>query len=125
MARRTLPRSYRGKTPDEILEVYPEKFMECRLAHEWSRRAIWEVLSDTARERTVQCKTCGTTKSMIVNNQGHVVRKAYTTYVSGYLTPKSGLVRSDFAAITYVRDFDKALAEGRVRSGTVSDLRQA
>ena len=116
--------------PDEILEVYPEKFMDCRLAHDWGRRAIWQVLSDTIRERTVQCHRCGTSKSMLVNNRGQVVRKAQTHYIQGYQTPKSGLVRSDFAAITYVRDFDKALVEGRVRGlagedGTVTELRPA
>lgn len=112
---RQLSSSYRGMSPEEILEKYPEVFRDCRVSHQWPRRAIFMVLSPRVRERTVQCRNCGLTKSFLIDDSGQRISPTRSSYPRGYLTPKSGLARADFAARAYNADFERALNEGRVR----------
>lgn len=129
MARKitTVRRSYRGMSPDEILDNYPERYLVCRGNHDWPRRAMWRDLSDSVRERTKVCRRCGYTKIALQDTQGSRLVPEKTRHPQGYLTPGSGLKRGQFVSLADVRDYNLAKIQGRVRDGsgdTVSGLPQ-
>lgn len=123
MAQRNRRLSYRGKSRDQVLEMYPRPFRDCRTnRHAWSPRAIYVVITETVRERTEICPRCAATRSFLINSDGERLdygRRRH--YEPGYLVPKTGLRQADFAAGAYNDDFQKALSEGRVRTSTDGD----
>lgn len=115
--------SYRGKSPEEILGMYPRPFRDCRTnRHPWSPRAIYMIVSQGVRERTEICPRCAATRSFLIDDDGHRLHHGRRRhYEPGYLVPRSGLVQADFAAGAYNDDFERALTEGRVRTAGGGD----
>lgn len=110
LKRVTISSTYKGLHPDEILRLYPVRFLVCRRSHDWPRRAIWRDLSESVRERTLQCRRCGYTKTVIMDAQGQPLDREVTRHPPGYLTPGSGLKRGTFVALGYVQDYEQAKA---------------
>lgn len=109
---------------DEILSIYPDAFLECRIGHDWTRRPIWNLVSTRPKvwEKVVGCRRCTATKASLVDDKTkQQVRAPYTKYPTGYLTPRTGLTRSDFDTNFNVRDFDRAMKDGRVHHTLVED----
>lgn len=115
LKRLTITSTYKGMDANKILELYPSHFLVCRRSHDWPRRAIWRDLSDTVRERTLQCSRCGYTKTTIMDVHGRpLTGKETTRHPPGYLTPGSGMKRGTFVALANVQDYELAKAQGRV-----------
>lgn len=112
--KRELPK-WSEMATDEILSIYPQEYLECRIGHDWTRRPVWNMVGPRVWELSVGCGRCGSKKvSLIDDKTKREVRKPYTRYPSGYLTPRTGLTRSDFKTGNNVRDFDRASKEGRI-----------
>jgi len=106
--------------------MYPVAFRTCRIAH--NPRPLYRNLANGVRERTELCRRCGRTRTFLIDQRGYrLSTRDNTWYPPGYLTPKSGLVKRDFAALEYNADYDKAVIEGRILSGddNVTDLHSA
>lgn len=117
--KRELPK-WEDMASDEILAIYPEPFLECRIGHEWTRRPIWNMVGPEVWELLVGCGRCGAKKvSLIDDKTKREIRKPYTHYPANYLTPRTGLTRADFKTGNNVRDFDRAEKDGRIHRAFV------
>jgi hypothetical protein len=114
LKRLTISSTYKGMDANTILKHYPERFLVCRRSHDWPRRAIWRDLSESVRERTLQCRRCGYTKTVLQDVHGQPLDRERTRHPPGYQTPGSGLKRGTFVALAYVQDYELAKAQDRV-----------
>ena len=112
--RLTISSTYKGMDASTTLSHYPGRYLICRRSHDWPSRAIWRDLSESVRERTLQCRRCGYTKTVIQDVYGQPLDKERTKHPPGYLTPGSGLKRGTFVALAYVQDYEEAKARGKV-----------
>lgn len=102
--------------PDEVLETYPAAYLKCRMQHRWSEEPTWRLAGPNVLERQVVCTRCSAIgyEEVDARTYRRISPQRKIRYPRGYLTPKTGLVRSDFRSTEYRLEFAQAEKHGRV-----------
>jgi hypothetical protein len=108
--------------PEAVLANYPSEFLECREGHPWSRKIFYDIVDQDHSERLKECTNCGLRRVELVNIHTYerIGRLKYRKRPPGYLTPKTGLTRSDFRTRQFQEEFAEATKAGQ--SGAVTPI---
>ena len=95
---------------EEILDEYPQEFLECRENHAWSRKVLCDPVDPVHSERIRECTNCGLrqVRTININTFQEVKRLTYRGRPKGYLTPGTGLTRDQFLARRFRAEFEEA-----------------
>jgi hypothetical protein len=116
-------KNYKDLNPDELLDLYPDVYYECRIQHDWPTKhesskeggkVVWQYVGPGLIDRTIACKRCGSRKTEHYNTHFERVKSSDIRYSPGYLTPRTGLTKTDFRASWFGNEFKEMNQAGRV-----------